>query len=130
MRVVARSFEWQSCPPEIASVMPPGQLFVTTDREYEIYGMSVYLGVVYLQMVDDLGDPSWVPDWFFDVVEPTVPGDWVCALPRGGLRLILGPAFVARDKESYRSMVELEPDQLKRFWARVGPGQASGQSVD
>lgn len=33
--------------------------------------------------------------------------------------MILGPSFVARHEASYSSMVELDPEQVDRFWQRV-----------
>ncbi len=33
--------------------------------------------------------------------------------------MVIGPEFVARDQAAYRAMVELEADQVGRFWKRV-----------
>ena len=33
--------------------------------------------------------------------------------------MIIGPDFIAKDKESYIAMVELQADQVDRFWKRI-----------
>jgi hypothetical protein len=68
--------------------------------------------------VDDLGYPSWRHNWLFDVVDTTVPKDWICNVLHEEPVLLLGPEFVARDEASYGAMIELEADQVDRFWKR------------
>jgi hypothetical protein len=76
-------------------------------------------------MIDDLGYPSWKPAWLFDVVDPSIPGDWICSTFRDDPCLVLGPAFVAGSLEAYAAMVELEPAQVEQFWQRVEKSPAN-----
>jgi len=71
------------------------------------------------QIVCDINDSQWIPSWFFEVVDPAIPPDWICNAFHGEPALVLGPDFVARDLAAYASMVELESDQVDRFWRRV-----------
>ncbi len=73
-----------------------------------------------MQMVDDAGYPSWKPAWLFDVVDSTIPADWICSAFHDDPMLVLGPEFVARTQEGYVAMVELDREQVERFWNRVG----------
>jgi hypothetical protein len=51
----------------------------------------------------------------FEIVDRTVPSDWVCLLQNRSLRMVMGPEFIAKDEESYGSMVENDPDAVKQF---------------
>ena len=87
--------------------------------EYEVFALSMFQGVVFLQVVVDANHINWLPSWFFEISEPTTPNDWVCCLPGGNLQMVLGPAFVASDALSYNRMVELDSESVAAFWQRV-----------
>jgi hypothetical protein len=72
-----------------------------------------------MQVVDDLGYPNWEPAWLFDVVDSAIPGDWICSAFHDDPALVLGPDFIARSLEEYVAMVELDPQQVERFWNRI-----------
>jgi hypothetical protein len=117
MRVRGRNVNIAECPPAIRSYL--GQSFVTVAKDYEVYALSVFQGVVMLQVVDDVGMPSWRPGWLFDVVDSEMPRDWICSFVTADPLLVIGPAFVAKDEASYTEMVELTSDQVARFWKRI-----------
>ncbi len=119
MKLVARTVDWAQCPGEIAATVPPGQLFLTTGKEYEAHALSVTNGIVYVQIVDESGWPNWTPVWFFDLVDPAIPHDWISRVDHGRVQLVLGPEFVARDAETLSSMASMDADQVARFWKRV-----------
>jgi hypothetical protein len=119
MRLRARAIEWGECPAAIASTLPKSQLFLTVGREYEAHAISVTKGIVYVHVVNDSGLPSWRPVWFFDLVDGSIPSDWICSIGHGDVELILGPEFVARDDDALSAMAALETDQVERFWARL-----------
>ncbi len=87
--------------------------------EYEVFALSVFQGVVFFQVIVDANHITWLPTWFFDVCDASVPGDWICSLPGGNLQIVLGPAFVAADESSYNRMVELDSESVTAFWKRV-----------
>lgn len=117
MRMRARHVDATSIPTAIRPYL--GQTFLTTGKDYEVEAAAVFEGLVMLQVVDDLGNPAWRPAWLFDLVEPTIPGDWVLASFHNEPALVLGPAFIAESVQAYGAMVELQPDQVRRFWERV-----------
>lgn len=119
MRVVARNVDWEQCPSEIVPYIKKTQTFLTTGREYEVYAVAVFKGLPSVLIVNDIRYPSWEKSWLFDVVDPTVPHDWICNLLHDEPVLLLGPEFLAKDEESYGAMVELEAEQVDRFWKWV-----------
>ncbi len=119
MRMRARAVNWNDCPAAIATTLPREQAFLTVGNEYEAHAISVTNGIAYAHVVNDSGWPSWRPLWFFDVVDPAIPGDWIARIDHGSVQLVLGPDFVARDEEALASISTLDSDQVARFWARV-----------
>ena len=119
MRAVVRKVNWSECPSGIARYTKQGQTFLTVGREYEVQALAVFNGFPALQVVDDLRQPSWEAGWLFDVVDTSVPEDWICNVFQEEPLLVLGPEFIARDRVSYGAMVELEADQVDRFWKRL-----------
>jgi hypothetical protein len=117
MMAMSRSVDTSAIPENIKIYL--GQSFVTPDREYEVHAVVVYNGVVLFQVVDDLGDPNWRPAMLFDVVDASVPDDWICTSFREQPTLLLGPEFVAKDIDAYERMVELEASQVDCFWKRI-----------
>lgn len=96
-----------------------GQTLITPGKEYEVHAAAVFEGLVLVQVVDDFGYPGWKPAWLFDVIDPAVPADWICSTFHDEPSFLLGPEFVAGGQERYAAMVELEPEQVERFWKRI-----------
>lgn len=119
MRVVARKVDWSDCPIGIASYTKRGQTFLTVGRAYEVHAVAVFRGFPALQVVDDLNQPSWEANWLFDIIDTSIPDDWICNAFEEDPILVLGPDFVAHDRASYGTMVDLEAEQVNRFWRRV-----------
>lgn len=119
MKVRARAVDLTRVPANIAQVAKPGQTFITTEACYEVFAVASFDGLCMLQIVDDLSYPAWLPAWLFEVIDPTPPHDWICNLFQDEPALLLGPEFIAKDQAAYTSMVELEADQVDRFWGRL-----------
>jgi hypothetical protein len=119
MRVVARPVDVAIAPPELAGLVTPGQVFLTSGQAYAVFAIAVFKGRTTLQVIDDLKYPAWLPAWLFDVVDPTVPSDWICNVFHDDPVLVAGPTFVAKDQEAHARMVELEPHEVDLFWKRV-----------
>ncbi|MCC7386356.1 MAG: hypothetical protein IT384_31230 [Deltaproteobacteria bacterium] len=96
-----------------------GQPLVTPGQEYEVHAAVVFEGLVFVLVVNDLGYPTWRTTWLFDVVDSAVPADWICSTFHDDPSLIFGPEFIAGSPEGYAAMVELEPEQVARFWKRA-----------
>jgi hypothetical protein len=119
MEVIARQVDLAQAPASIARLVTPGQVFVTAGKRYEVFAVALFEGRLTLQIVDDLRYPAWLPIWLFEVADPALPPDWICNLFHDEPALLLGPHFVAKDQAAHASMVELEADQVDRFWKRV-----------
>jgi hypothetical protein len=117
MRLIARNVKASESPANIRHYL--GQSFISAGKEYDAQALAVFDGVTVLQVVDDIGMPSWRPAWLFDLIDPSLPDDWVGNVFHGPLSLVVGPDFIARDEQSYAAMVELNDDQVRRFWKRV-----------
>lgn len=119
MRVRARQVNWDECPNELAPYTKRSQTFLTVGREYEAQALIVFKGFPVLQVVDDHRRPSWYATWLFDIVDHVIPTDWICNFLHEEPSMLLGPEFIVKDEESYGAMVELEADQVDRFWKRL-----------
>lgn len=119
MRAIARQIDIGSLPASIARFAPPGQVFLTAGREYDVHAISVFGGQPTFLVVDDLKYPAWYPAWLFDVTATVLPPDWICSVFRAEPVLVLGPKFVASDIDAYEGMVELAADKVEMFWRRI-----------
>lgn len=126
MLAVARQVDLETLPGAIARFAPPGQVFLTAGHQYRVFAVAVFKGQAFLQVVDDLKHPAWLPALLFDLEETTLPPDWICSVFREEPTLLLGPDFVAKDLAAYKRMVELEPDAVELFWKRVEDRTQSG----
>ena len=120
MRAKVTRNKFEGCPAAVAAFgSPQSDTNITLGKEYEVHALSVFQGVVCLQIVNDVNIISWLPAWFFAVCDASVPGDWICSLPGEILQMVLGPHFVATDESSYNRMVELDSESVAAFWQRV-----------
>jgi hypothetical protein len=94
---------------------PPVKLDLTIGKEYDVYALALFEESLTLQIIDDLNYPFWFPASLFEIVDRTVPNDWICLLQNRSLRMVMGPEFIAKDEESYNSMVEIDLDAVKQF---------------
>lgn len=130
VQVVARNVDLARVPPELATAVVPGQVFLTAGRCYEVFAMAVFAGRVTVQVIDDLRYPAWLPAWLFETVDSTIPSDWICNFFHDDPVLIAGPTFVAQDQEAHARMVELEADEVDRFWKRAESSRASATDAE
>ena len=120
MRVKAIHDKFEGCPPAVAGAgFPQSQTHISIGKKYEVFAMSVFKGVVFVQFINDLKAISWLPSWFFEVSDSSLRSDWICSLFDSEPTMVLGPEFVAKDTASYAAIVELEDEQVQRFWRRL-----------
>ena len=117
MRVIALKVDLERCPAELRPYL--GQSFTTVRKDYLVHALVLFEGHVFIQIIDDLDNPSWRPFWQFDLADSSIPEDWICGAFHGEPQLVVGPEFIAKDPASYAGMVELEMEQVSRFWARI-----------
>lgn len=118
MLVKARIINWQTVPHNVEPFISPNQTCISSGKMYTVYAVSLYLGVVFVLVIDDLETPVFLPSWLFETVVTDIPHDWICHLQvSDDVEMILGPEFLARDLDAYNSLVDQESDQLARFWS-------------
>src|SRR5258708_1620663 len=84
MRGSFRGIARETYSPREASFVSPSQTFLSSTKHYEVYAVSVYDTVVFVQVLDDLDTPVFLPRVLFNVVESTIPDDWICnVFPEG-----------------------------------------------
>lgn len=128
----------EETPTIITKLVHESQLFFTVGQKYEVYGVSILNGIPesyalamlngipYVQIINDVKTISWRPAWFFEVVDMSIPNDWLCNFieSRQGEQgnkmpsVLLGPDFVVSDMAAFNRMVELEPLSTDEFWRR------------
>lgn len=119
MRVCARSIDRV----QVSAAVEPytRQRFVTAGKEYDVHAIQVYEGITFVQFIDDIGYPAWQPSALFDVVDTSIPVDWHCNIfHRGECAEVLaaGPDFLVKDYTALTEMIQLDADQVDRFWRR------------
>ena len=124
MRVRATKRQRGECPEEVRAFIPADGAYVTIGKEYEVHCLLMFNGLVDLQIVDDLGYPAWYPAVLFEVTDVHLPDDWQCRFStnnetHGGVAMAIGPEFIVKDEASIQAMIELESDQVDRFWKRI-----------
>lgn len=102
--------------------------FITRGKEYEVHAVVVWTsGHVHFCIVSnpiphrvrgEFVRITWLPSWFFQVVDPTMPADWECHA-FSHPPLIIGPSFISESQDAYVRMVDLERDQSDKFWERL-----------
>ena len=125
MKVRARETQAHDAPAEVAEFATPGQVFLDSGRLYTVYAMALFAHQLLLLVVDNLKYPAWIPAWFFEVDDASVPQEWVCTLSRDDPTMIQGPSFLAGSVDEYSRMVELEDGQVQRFWKYVADKEGS-----
>ena len=117
MEAVAKLVTKDAAPDSVSQHVPvPSRL--TNDRQYVVHALTTFDAIVHIQIVDDWGFPSWYPAVLFEIVDHSLPCDWICNVLDVG-RVVLGPRFVAESRQAYEDMVELDADRVDLFWKRI-----------
>jgi hypothetical protein len=103
----------------LSSDTPPSQIFLTASKEYEVYALAVFDGDTIFLVVSDIDYPHWYISKFFETVDAQIPSNWICNFSSDEPTIIIGPDFMASSLDSYRAMVELEPESVANFWQYV-----------
>lgn len=119
MRVKYRLLSPGALTPKEAYFVVPQQTNFTVGKEYEVYGLSVYDGVTFLQVIDDINTIKFSARGQFEVVNSEIPVDWICTtVADGPVQLLLGPPYMARDLAAYNGMIDHDSEQNHAFYAR------------
>src|SRR6185312_14332271 len=100
MRVRVRNVEFRQAPPEVIGASSVEHLELAKGDEHEVYAVCVFEGMTSFQIIVDRTFPIWRRSWFFEVVDPSLPHDWICKSFQDQPSLVIGPEFLARDIQS------------------------------
>lgn len=96
------------------------QVLLTVGKEYEVFALCNFEGSIDFQIIDDYEEfASWYPSFLFEIIDNTMPKDWICNCFSEEPSLVIGPEFIAKDINSYADMVENNSPQEDLFWKRV-----------
>ncbi len=109
------------CDEEVRQFIPAEGVAITIGNEYEVHCVSFFNDLLEYQIVDDLGYPTWCPHVLFNVTDRRLPTDWQinCSTNDRRVSFAIGPEFVVQNEASIQAMIELDADQVDRFWRRL-----------
>jgi hypothetical protein len=98
-----------------------GTIFsISIDKEYDVFAMSSWRGMIAVLLADDHHLPNWFPVECFTINDPCLPPDWSFAssLPsESGIQGIWGYRRLIDDASHYTGLLEREPEALRYFYA-------------
>lgn len=124
MRVRSRQVDIERVPRNERFYYSQSQVFLRPQRDYTVYAVSVYDGVVFLLVVDDKETPMFLPRFLFETSSSVMPDDWICSVfIEGAVQCVVGPEFLACNAAAYNAMIDQERRQVDRFWERIERGE-------
>ena len=131
MQVRFRNPARDACPVAETIMVPPSQTFLTPNAVYEVFAASIYKGIVFLLVHDDSDMPSFYPRSFFELTESSLPADWICNLfPDDVVQFVLGPPYIAKDRQSYSDMANVERSAVEEFFRRKVAAEKAAENAD
>lgn len=120
MRLEAVAIDWENLDAELCPFIKKNQTFLTIGKQYQACALSVYKGVSFVLVADDLGTPNFIPSMAFKATDEKLPSSWFCnLLNEDGVSMIVGPSFISQSIELYSAMIDLEPEQVNKFWGEI-----------
>jgi len=104
----------------VARLNDQNQLKLTAKKEYEVYCISMWRGIIYFCVINDTNMTLWTESKKFIVSDHSVKKDWIFTEIKGEegegeVSFVLGPEFIAKNGASYNAFVDLESDQIYTF---------------
>ena len=111
--------------PIVARFMPGGPKHLSDLKLYSIYAISVYDGVTFYLVVDDLNTPVFLPASLFELKDAKPGQSWlVGANLSEQVLLVIGPHFICDSIDSYSDMVDQVWASVERLWRTIDSGDA------
>jgi hypothetical protein len=92
---------------------------LSVGKEYEVFAMSLWCGVILLLLADEHHLPNWFPMELFSLSDSGVPADW-SFLPslanEKGLQALWGYKRLITDTSHYDDLIERDPTALRHFY--------------
>lgn len=85
---------------------------------YEVHAIVLWQNAIFYQVTRS-GHITWLPSTVFEVLDHSVPKDWLANQFDEEVPFILGPSFIIQNKQAYVDMVDLMPEQVRQFRVRL-----------
>lgn len=121
MRVICNSNSGQSLPSRMLSSGHTLQssFTVSIGREYHVFAMALWQGVILLLLADDHHLPNWFPMCLFSANDPRLPDEWSfwsAESDEEGLQALWGYKQLIANATHYDGLLEREPEALRYFY--------------
>jgi hypothetical protein len=121
MRVICNSDSGRSLSKGLLALgyTPQSNFAVSIGREYRVYAMSLWQGVIMVLLKDDTRLPNWFPIPLFTVTDSHLPENWLFSSHNGDescSRTMWGYDKLVTDVAHYDLLIEKHPEALKIFY--------------
>jgi len=107
----------------VKSVSGNDQMFITVDREYNVYAISAFNDCMWYFIAEDIfgqgrNYPFWYPAELFEIIEHKISSTWVVNAIKeldGNLRPIITFSEWANNDEYYESLVDGDKEAYEIF---------------
>jgi len=119
VRTIRNSFK--GCPSDVerSGFTEETVVHVKVGSDYEVLALSVFSGVAFILISDDLEMFSWLPGWLFEVAERQLPTDWIVSLFNEDPSVLIGPQLIADNLETYTRFVDQDPELVSAMRQRM-----------
>lgn len=96
---------------------------LSVDREYYVYAIALWRGVLSYLVIDNNSNPGWYPADLFQLLDSSLPPSWQFAFfgqtPEQWLNAVWGYEEL-KDANHYDELTNLKEDALRIFYERRG----------
>jgi hypothetical protein len=100
---------------------PASRFQLSTQKQYEVYAIALWRGLLSYLVIEDNGTPGWCPADLFEVLDSTLPASWRFAYfgqtPEQWLNAVWGYEELTRSNH-YDDLTNLNEDALRVFYER------------
>jgi hypothetical protein len=120
---IAEAMPQASLDADLSGTFSKVEYYVTPGREYFVYGVTIFLGIAWYYIIDDVGNawPIWYPCSMFEVVDGRLPASWLLGyfrFDREVQETVLSFPEWASDFHFYERLTDLDPTTVATFERR------------
>lgn len=130
MKVKCRANSGKALTPKYLALgdTPQTVFHVAIEKEYKVFAVAVYRGVVLLLLSDEDELPNWYPVDLFSMSHGRIPEEWFSAMYPGnddGLQFLMGYPRIVSDESHYDALLERDPSAIEAFRLEKRKSEAS-----